>query len=278
MSAKLEFELQLALRAAAEAGAAVMRYFGTELDVTHKAPDQPLTAADLEADRLLRAVLVGGSEGCGWLSEESADRPDRLARDRVWIVDPIDGTSSFIRARREFTISIGLAERGAAVLGVVTNPATGEVYWAVRGGGAWRRKAGGGDTRLRVQDADVARTLLASRSEIAAGEFDALRGDWHLQPMGSTAYKLALVAAGRGVAFLSRGPKSEWDVCAGALLVQEAGGVVTDVTGAEPGYNRPDPYVPGIVAGPAAVHAELLQACRTLPPGGRLRGGSQEKG
>ena len=89
---------------------------------------------------------------------------------------------------------------------------------------------------------------------------------------------LALVAAGRGVAFLSRGPKSEWDVCAGALLVQEAGGVVTDVAGAELAYNRPDPYVPGIVAGTATAHARLLAASRLLPPAGRLRGGSQEKG
>lgn len=274
----LQPELQLALRAAADAGAAVMRHFGTHLHVTHKSPDQPLTAADLEADGLLREVLMGGTTGYGWLSEESADRPDRLRRERVWIVDPIDGTRSFIEARPEFAISIGLAERGAAVLGVVANPASGEVFWAVRGAGAWRRGADGVETRLQVRDADVASSILASRSEIAAGEFDALRADWRLLPTGSTAYKLALVAEGRGTAFLSRGPKSEWDVCAGALLVCEAGGAVTDLAGEELRYNRPDPYVHGILAGATGAHARLLQACEALPPGARLRRGSQEKG
>lgn len=274
----LELELELALAAAADAGAAVMRYFGTNLHVTHKAPDQPLTAADLEADGLLREVLVAGTTGYGWLSEESADRPDRLGRERVWIVDPIDGTRSFIQGRAEFAISIGLAVRGEAVLGVVSNPASSEVYWAVRGGGAWRRGSDGVESQLRLEAADVAPSILVSRSELAAGEFDGVRSDWELRPTGSTAYKLALVAEGRGTAFLSRGPKSEWDVCAGALLVHEAGGAVTDVLGAALRYNRPDPYVHGIVAGTAAAHARLLAACASLPPGARLRDGSSEKG
>lgn len=267
---ELERDLALALAAVAEAGEAVMRWFGSELEVTHKAPDQPLTAADLEADRILRERLLHGAPGYGWLSEETADHPDRLARDRVWIVDPIDGTRSFIARRPEFAISVGLSVRGKALLGIVSNPAARELFWAVAGQGAFRRDAAGCESRLQVLADGGARSLLASRSELAAGEFDPFRGSWELLPVGSTAYKLARVAAGLGSAFVSRGPKSEWDVCAGALLVAEAGGVVSDLEGRSLGYNRADPYVHGIAAGSPGAHAALLALTRELPPGGRL--------
>jgi myo-inositol-1(or 4)-monophosphatase len=239
----LEADLQLALGAVAAAGEAVMQWFGRELEVTHKAPDQPLTAADLEADGILRERLLAGTPGYGWLSEETADRPDRLGCDRVWIVDPIDGTRSFIAGRPEFAISVGLAENGRAILGIVSNPAARELYWALAGQGCFRRDHGGVESRMQVQVSAGPRSLLASRSELAAGELEPFRESWQLQPLGSTAYKLAWVAAGEGSAFVSRGPKSEWDVCAGALLVAEAGGIASDLDGRSLSYNRADPYV-----------------------------------
>lgn len=266
----VQADLELARAAIAAAGEAVMRWFGSALEVTHKAPDQPLTEADLEADRILRERLLAETPDYGWLSEESADRPDRLERERVWIVDPIDGTRSFIRRRPEFAISVGLVERGRAVLGVVSNPASCELYWAVLGRGAFGRDPGGMERRLHVRPESASRSLLASRTELAAGEFEPFRDAWELLPVGSTAYKLARVAAGDGSAFISRGAKSEWDVCAGALLVQEAGGVVTDLDGRALAYNRADPYVHGIAAGERAAHAAVLALCRALPPSGRL--------
>lgn len=267
-------DLALVLDAIVAAGAEVMRTFRTEMAVTEKAPDQPLTAADLAADALLRARLCEARPEYGWLSEETADRPDRLARDRVWIVDPIDGTRSFIAGRPEFTICIGLAERGRVLLGAVLNPATSELYWAQRGAGAWLQAAvpeAVRAQRLAVRAVAGRAVLLASRSELAAGEFGAFEAEWLLQPTGSTAYKLVRVAQGAADAFLSRGPKSEWDVCAGALIVAEAGGVVTDLLGEEPGYNRADPYVHGILAAAPGTHGRLLEACRALPPTARLR-------
>jgi myo-inositol-1(or 4)-monophosphatase len=272
VSAALDADLALAFAAVMRAGVVVMRWFGTDLVVTEKAPDQPLTAADLAADAVLREELGGARPGYGWLSEETADSPERLGRERAWIVDPIDGTRSFIAGRREFAISVGLVEGGAALLGIVLNPASGELYWAVRGGGAWRQQPGGAPVRSHRLSIGAAAepVLLASRSELAAGEFEPFARDWRLQPAGSTAYKLALVAEGAG-AFLSRGPKSEWDICAGALIVAEAGGRVTDLQGREPGYNRPDPYVHGILAADPATHARLLSLCRELPPAPRLR-------
>jgi myo-inositol-1(or 4)-monophosphatase len=269
-------DLELATYAARAAGEIAMQYFGTELVVQHKTPQQPLTAADLEADARLHDLLLGERPDYGWLSEETADGPERLQRQRVWIVDPIDGTRSFIAGSPEFAISVGLAEQGAAVVGVVYNPAREELFWAIRGAGAYVREGGGAAERLCVSERRPGDRLvmLASRSDIAAGDFDPFHG-WSVEPLGSTAYKLAGVAWGRGESFLSRGEKSEWDVCAGVLLVQEAGGRVTDVEGREPRFNRDPPCMHGLVATNGMLHETLLQATRQL---GTRAGANEENG
>lgn len=265
-------DLALAIDAARRAGEVVMRFFGQDLLVEHKAPDQPVTQADLAADALLRAVLTGTRQDYGWLSEETRDEPERLARERVWIVDPIDGTRSFIAKRPEFAISIGLVERGAPVVGIVYNPARDELFHAVRGGGAFVSRSGSAPVPLRVsgRTGDEELTMLASRSEIAAGELDPFRSGWRVEPAGSTAYKLAGIAAAQGEAFVSRGPKSEWDICAGVLLVDEAGGRATDLAGEATSYNRPDPYVHGVLATNGTMHDALLKRIRELPAARRM--------
>jgi myo-inositol-1(or 4)-monophosphatase len=275
----LAAELDLARAAAREAGAVVMQYFGSRLEVTFKEPGQPLTEADLAADRLLRERLTVRRPGYGWLSEESIDSPDRLGRQRVWIVDPIDGTRSFIAGRPEFTISIGLAHEGEVVAGVVYNPALDELYSATLGGGVHVELGGRSAVALRLMEhagddvnaATSPRTILASRTEIGDGEFAGFGEEWRVEPVGSTAYKLARVAAGRGDVFLSRGPKSEWDICAGVLLVREAGGRVTDVLGGPPRFNGADPYVHGIIAAGVALHGAVLRQIGDLRPTERLR-------
>jgi myo-inositol-1(or 4)-monophosphatase len=255
-------DLDLAVAAARQAGAIALSHFGTALDVTNKAPGQPVTIADLETDALLRRLLHGARPGYGWLSEETADGPDRSGRRRVWIVDPIDGTRSFVSGRPEFAVSVGLAEDGVAVAGVVFNPATDELYYGLLGGGAHLAAGGGASVRLRVTDAVPATGLavLASRTDIAAGDFAGLPSDWRLEPLGSTAYKMARVAAGRADAFLSRSPKNEWDVCAGVLIVAEAGGRVTDLSGAGVPFNRPSTLLHGILASNGMAHAGVLAA------------------
>src|SRR5687768_16122139 len=157
-------DLELAIRAARAAGEAVMPSFGGGVEVRYKGPEQPVTDADLAADRVLREMLTGARPEYGWLSEETKDSPDRLSRERLWVVDPIDGTNSFVEGYPEFAVSIGLVERGRAVVGVVFNPATDELYHAMAGGGAFRDGA-----PIRVSataDAAAVRTVLASRWEI----------------------------------------------------------------------------------------------------------------
>ena len=266
-------DLALAIDAVRRAGAVVMRYFGRDLVVEHKTPDQPLTEADLAANAVLHEQLIGARPDYGWLSEETRDHPDRLARSRVWIVDPIDGTTSFIAELPDFAISVGLVEDGVPTVGVVYNPARDEMYYAARGAGAFISRGGAAaeDLRVSMRQVEGQGTMLASRSEIAAGELDPFRGDWRIEPAGSTAYKLAGVAAGNGEAFVSRGPKSEWDICAGVLLVSEAGGRVTDLDGAAPQFNREDPYVHGILATNGVLHDAVLTRIGEMPAAPRLR-------
>lgn len=249
--------LALAIHAARAAGAVAMRAFRTDQRVEYKSVGQPVTAADRDADALIRRILLDATPDYGWLSEESVDDPARLEKERVWIVDPIDGTASFVAGRPEFAICIGLVENGTPILGVIYNPATDECYHAVRNQGAWHET-----TRLQVRQPEGARIMAASRNEIREGDF--LRfADYELLPVGSTAYKMTRVAAGLADAFVSRGPKGEWDTCAGDLIVTEAGGMVTDLDGQRIHYNRPNPAVNGaIAAANQALHDVLVERSR----------------
>jgi myo-inositol-1(or 4)-monophosphatase len=250
-------DLDLALRAARAAGAAVLPMFRTDQKVRYKGPDQPVTAADLEADRILAEMLRAARPGYGWLSEETADAPERLERARVWVVDPIDGTSSFVKGRAEWVVSVGLVEDGEPVLGVVHNPATSETYHAIRGGGAQRN---GAPIRVSPTAPDH------PQPRMAASHWDAVHGEWTLAghawemvPLGSTAYKMVKVADGTVDAYLSLGPKAEWDVCAPHVIVTEAGGRVTCPDGTEVRYNRANPAWEGIAASNGRLHSEAME-------------------
>lgn len=247
-------DLRLALAAAATAGEIVMRHFRRAEEVRFKAPDQPVTAADLAADRALRDALTAARPDYGWLSEETRDSPARLAHDRLWIVDPIDGTNSFVLGIPDFAVCVGLVYGGTPTVGVVLNPATGEIYHAAAGAGAYRngeriRVAGGAGEGERP-------VLLVSRAELARGDFARHEGEWELVALGSTAYRMVKVAEGVGAATLSANGKSEWDVCAAALIVEEAGGRVTQIDGAPLRYNRPVPHLNGIVASNGILHPD----------------------
>jgi myo-inositol-1(or 4)-monophosphatase len=214
-----------------------------------KEDQSPVTKADHEADALLRSRLTELLP-VGWLSEETADAPNRLSERLVWVVDPLDGTKEFIKGIPEYSVAVALVEEGSPILGVVHNPATGETFWGAKGLGAHR-----GEERMSVQEGD---TLLASRSEMKRGEFEPFVRDWNVIPRGSIELKLAHIAAGLGAVTFSRGPKHEWDVCAGALLVEEAGGRVTDLFGEPLRFNQAFPKTRGILAGaPRAFEAAL---------------------
>ena len=256
MSIPYELDLELAIRAARTAGEAIMRAFRVEQEVRYKSADQPVTEADLAADRILHRILLGERPEYGWLSEETADSPERLKRARLWVVDPIDGTNSFVAGRPEFAVCVGMVDEARAVLGVVHNPVTGEMFSAIEGGGAFCDGA-----PLHVSGVGPAESprIVASRWEMKRGEFAAFAADWRVEPLGSTAYKMCRVAQGGAEAFVSRGPKAEWDVAAAVVIVQEAGGRVTKLDGTPAEFNRPEPQWRGIAASNGRVHDELLR-------------------
>ena len=129
-------ELRAAESAAREAGGIIAGLYQGDYRVEEKSRGNPVTTADLNANRAIREILAGQFPDDAWLSEEDADDPKRLDRSRVWIVDPLDGTREFIRGIPEFCVSIGLAVNGSPVLGVIYHPLRRELFDAVRGGGA----------------------------------------------------------------------------------------------------------------------------------------------
>jgi myo-inositol-1(or 4)-monophosphatase len=248
-------ELRVARDAALAAGEILQGYFrdgGYQID--SKGKNNPVTTADFEADAELKQILREAFPTYGWLSEETVDNDDRLTAERVWIVDPLDGTKEFIKGIPEFVVANALAERGVPVMGVSYNPIKDELFWGVRGAGCHLN-----DKVVTVSDIDALEhsTILASRSETARGEWKAYEGRVTVRPIGSVAYKLALVAAGQADATFTLTPKSEWDIASGVALIIAAGGRVTDLYGGPIEFNRRDVKTPGFVASNGHLHAQL---------------------
>ncbi len=252
-----ERELSVAKQAAREAGAAILRIADEHYRIAAKQADRTVvTLADVEADRILQEHLRRGFPEYGWLSEEARDDATRLEKDRVWIVDSMDGTREFVMKVPEFAVSIALAESGRPVLAVIYNPRTDDLYEAVRGEGARRN-----DQVVRCEHALEGKPKVeVSRSDIEKNRFAGYEAHLELRPMGSIAWKLARLSGGQADATLSITPKNEWDIAAGVLLVTEAGGRVTDLTGRPHEFNRRDTLLNGVVAASAQAYDEVSRA------------------
>lgn len=256
-----ERELEVALAAAREAGAAVLKFYQTDIGHWEKSQDNPLTLADLESDRIIGEHLRAAFPKDAILSEETVDDPSRLANERVWIVDPMDGTKEFTKRIPEFGVSIALTQRGEPVVGVILNPAVDSVVWASAGNGTFRDGA-----RVRVSAVTELRDaiVIASRTEISRDQFAPYEG-WfkRLDPVGSIAWKLACIASGQGDLNVSVAPKNEWDVCAGDVLVREAGGIYVGFDGTTRTYNQPKTLIEaGMAAGPPRLVQAFLERDR----------------
>jgi myo-inositol-1(or 4)-monophosphatase len=187
----------------------------------------------------------------GWLSEETVDNEDRLSRKRVWIVDPIDGTRSFVRGLPEFCLSVALVENGVPTVAAIFNPATGEFFSAIRGRGVQvERLLDSTQPAFTSPERPVA---LVNPWELRVGRLEGLQPHLHCRPIGSIAYALALVASGQADAVVTLAGGNEWDVAAGVLLVEESGGRATTAAGHPVTFNRADPRLPGTLAIAAAL-------------------------
>lgn len=234
------------------AGAAILELQKTGFEISKKGDNDIVTKADILADEILKTQLNTAYPDYGWLSEESIDDPDRLNRKRVWIVDPIDGTREYALSIPEYAISVALIENGEPIIAVIYNPAANKLFYAAKGEGAELN-----GEKIHCKTAHNGKLkLLASRSEYKRGEWERFMQN-EVVVIGSIAYKLALIAAGDADATFSLGPKNEWDIAAGVLIVQEAGGVVTDKHRQAFKFNNQKVLVDSIVA-TSAVASETI--------------------
>lgn len=219
-----------------------------------KTPGNPVSEADLAVDAFLKERLRGARPAYGWLSEETADAPERLSCRRLWVVDPIDGTRDFLRGRSGWAVSAALVEDGAPRLAALAAPARGLVYAATRGGGATeggRPIAVSGRTRF-------AGLALPSEPQALAAPFwpepwDAVS----VERPNAIALRLAKVASGEADALFEGRTVNEWDIAAAALILTEAGGTLTDRDGGAIAFNLGRPRIAGLVAATPALHAEV---------------------
>jgi len=243
------------IHAALEAAREVLnRFTPGAIEAEYKAGHDPVTEADRAVDQALKANLL--RDGEGWLSEESVDDLSRLDKKRVWVVDPLDGTREFVQGIPEFCVSIAMVEDGVPVAGGICNPATNELILGSRETGVtYNGKPVQPSQRKDLHGALV----LASRSEVKRGEWKQFESaEFNIRPMGSVAYKLGLVSAGLADLTFTLVPKNEWDVAAGAALVESAGGFILTLDNSPLRCNKRDPLLTGLLGGGPFLRAPLL--------------------
>jgi myo-inositol-1(or 4)-monophosphatase len=244
------------------------RFTAGAVDAEYKLGHDPVTEADRAADAVLRKELL--QDGEGWLSEESVDDLSRLDRSRVWVVDPLDGTREFVAGIPEYCISVAMVQDGVPVAGGICNPASNEIFLgSLETGLTYNGKPAQPSRRTVLEGA----LLLASRSETKRGEWKRFENaKFKIRPMGSVAYKLALVSAGLADGTFTLTPKNEWDVAAGGALVLSAGGYVGTLDHQPLRCNNRSPLLSGLVAcGPGLQNELLALVSDHLPAASRER-------
>jgi 3'(2'), 5'-bisphosphate nucleotidase len=259
-------ELEVAREIALEAAAIVKTYAGTNFRVFSKAGNEPVTEADHAANTLIVARLAQEFPNDAILSEELPDDGSRLGADRVWMVDPIDGTRDFILGDVGFAVMIGLSVAGRPTVGVVSQPLTGKTYLGVIGRGAWLEMPGQPRAPLRTStlSGPPGIRLVASKSH-RTPRVDAVRAALQIvdeMNIGSVGLKIGLVAEDARDLYVYTGGRTKiWDTCGPEAILIAAGGIVTDMDGAPLRYAIADLYNRrGIVASNGPLHPSVLRS------------------
>lgn len=229
-------DLELLRSSAVTAGILAAGYFRRDVKSWTKDHGSPVSEADIVLDKFLHSALIAARPSYGWLSEETADSPDRLNHSRVFVVDPIDGTRGFIRGEDSWTVSLAVVENGIAIAGVVYAPARDQMYEASLGGGArlngeklQRRMVPGRHRPLIPASGAVHQELQNAGLEYARGP-----------AYPSLAYRLVQVASGKLDAAVARRGAQDWDIAAAAVILAEAGIPFEDVCIGALRFNRPE--------------------------------------
>ena len=274
---EFERELGVVVELARRAGEAALAFYGRPMRVEHKEEfDEPVTQADRTVNELIVRALRERFPADGILAEESVDTDRRIGRERVWMIDPIDGTKGFIAGTGDFCVQIGLAVEGRAALGVLYAPATDVLYWAARGHGAWvlRPTSEAGESaraeRLGVTDETEPTRMRLAESRSHRGP----RMESVVRALGvraevrshSVGIKVGLLVERQADLYIHLSPKTkQWDTCAPEAVLAEAGGRMTDLWGEPLRYNTPDVLNRnGLVASNGAAHGAVVERLRPL--------------
>lgn len=273
----LENELEIAKGLAEEAGQEILKiyYDMRYLNIETKEDNSPVTIADKRSNEILVGGLSRNFPDYGILSEETVDRPSRLEKEFVWIVDPLDGTREFIVRQRSFTVMVGLAKKGEPVLGVVHSPVEKKTYFAVKGKGAYLNCYGDNKSdrsrrKLNVSSKENVSTMRVSivRTKPEGEGLEQLMQMPFsgINLIGGAGYKAMMVAEGLGEVWYHRGHKChEWDLCAPSIIVKEAGGQVTDFYGNPIFFNKETPDLQkGILVSNGKNHQGLVELLAPL--------------
>lgn len=253
VSPDLKDDAELLCAALREAGALGLALMQKGVRNWGKADGSVVTEADIAINDLLHQKLQGARPHYGWLSEESPDDLRRLQCDRLWIVDPIDGTRSFVNKHDGWCIGVALTENGRPTISALYRPMIDEFYFAAHGSGAWRNSK-----RMAPNDGEnlqAARLLGTGRAvKILGAEVNG--ADVPLIPL---LLRLAYVASGQADIAISIGKKNDWDLAAGDLLMAESGAKLTTMDGTQMIYNRPDSWQNGMVAAGPLRHGAVMK-------------------
>jgi 3'(2'), 5'-bisphosphate nucleotidase len=272
VTSPLQRELETATGLALEAGALIAGLRAPGLAVERKAGDEPVTEADRAANRLIVDGIRAAFPDDGVLSEEAPDDGSRLARARVWMIDPLDGTKDFIRGWDGFATMIGLLDGERPVLGVVYQPVGDRLYFATFGGGAWMRE-GPGDVapvRLHVSDVeDLTQIRMVASKSHRDEVIDRVRARLGITDelnVGSVGLKLGLIARGERDLYVNPASLSKlWDACAPEAILVEAGGRLTDLGGAPLAYRGAElGNTRGLIASNGRVHDAVVAQLASL--------------
>src|SRR6185436_2498103 len=266
-------ELSVALELAREAGAAILDVYEGPLDIQQKfgADDrEPVTQADTLANEIIVTRLRREFPADGILAEESIDTPHRLDKQRVWMIDPLDGTTGFIDGNGDFAVQIGLAEDGHAVLGIVYQPLTGVLFRAVRGEGAWIERPDFEPERANVSTQnEIAKMRLAASRSHRSPRMDKVVKAFRVREevrRGSVGIKVGLICERQCDLYVHLSPRTkQWDTCAPEIILTEAGGRLTDLFGMALNYNvREIQNRNGLVASNGAAHDQVIDRLAPL--------------
>lgn len=253
-SSDLQDDLKLIRNAAAEAGRIAMTYFGRDPEVWMKDGRSPVSEADMAVDTFLKDALLLARPDYGWLSEETADTEVRLGRDRTFVVDPIDGTRSFLDGGNVWCVSIAIVENGRSLVGVLDCPVRGEVFTAARAGGSTKN-----DQPLQVRKPGGAVLVAGPKAMIKAMPDNIGQEVEPVRYIPSLAYRIAMVAEGEIDASFVKANAHDWDLAAADLILDEAGGTIVNEAGERPHYAGRNPRLGPLVAGSGPILEVIAQ-------------------